>query len=187
MKFFIKIAVFLGCVKMDASAGHGLDPKVWGPSAWSTMHTLASVANTPEARQDFVSYINAFAKIIPCSVCKKHFAENRGKFDIRNYMESSESLLLWTYLMHDAVNFSQHKTGKERPSWLEVRARYFKINDTDKDASPGSSEDYDPTICTEICGATVAKLMSKPENTKSGQETKLKILSRNKQSAKSKR
>lgn len=172
---------------MSTDAGYGLDPKKWGPPGWYIMHSLASVANTPETRMDFVSYINNFAKVIPCKVCKNHFAENRSKFDIRNYLESAESLLLWTYLMHDAVNFSQGKTGKERPSWLDVRARYFKIDDNDKNATPGSSEDYDPTICTEICGATIAKLLPKQENSQNRQETKLKILSRNKQITKSKR
>ena len=167
---------------MQTGAGHGLDPKVWGPPAWATLHYLASMANTDQKINDFVSFINSFAKLIPCDKCKEHFSENRQKFDIRNYMADSESLLMWTWLMHDAVNFAQGKKGQDRPAWLEIRAKYFKIDKTDKNATPGSSEDYDPTICTEICGATIAKLQSKgSHSTETQPKSTMKILSRNKQ------
>lgn len=159
---------------MNTHAGHGLDPKSWGPHAWFMIHSLASMANTEQEKADFITYINSFAKIIPCSVCKKHFMENRQKFDIRNYMENAETLLMWTYIVHDAVNFAQQKTGSARPSWIEVRARYFKV-DNDKNATPGTSEDYDPTICTEICGATVAKLHAKESENKLQSSSYVKI------------
>lgn len=140
---------------------HGLDPKKWGPPAWQLIHMIASVMETEEDRANFAAFIAAFGKVIPCSICKEHFAQNRQKFDIRNYMKDQESLLMWTFLIHDSVNHAQGKTGANRPDWLTIRSRYFKIDAGDENATPGTSEDYDANICTEICGATMAKLQSK--------------------------
>lgn len=171
---------------MKTGAGHGLDPKVWGPPAWQTLHYLASMANTDQKISDFIAFINSFAKLIPCDKCKEHFSQNRQKFDIRNYTADAESLLMWTWLMHDAVNFAQGKKGADRPSWTEIRAKYFKIDKNDQHATPGSSEDYDPSICTEICGATIARLQAKSSQAVGSEaKTTMKILSRNKQTNRS--
>lgn len=171
---------------MQGDKPHGLDPKKWGPHAWSLIHMIASVMNTEEDRRNFQEFIAAFAKVIPCSVCKQHFAQNRQKFDIRNYTRDAESLLMWTYLVHDSVNFAQEKSGALRPSWLEVRSRYFKIEGSDKDATPGSSEDYEPTICTEVCGATMARIQSHQSENRVPQ-VKMKISSQNTKSGSKRR
>jgi hypothetical protein len=168
---------------MHSTASHGIDPKVWGPSAWHFLHLTASVAHTMDDRKRFVAYINTFATIIPCQLCKDHFAKNRQNFDIKNHLESAESMLMWTFLMHDAVNFAQGKKGSQRPSWLEIRAKYFNVDNTDKNATPGSSEDYDSTLCTEICGATISKIREESLKT-NAQEMKLKISARKKQTSK---
>jgi hypothetical protein len=148
-----------------------MDPKVWGPAAWRFLHLLAASSNTPEAREAFVSYIEVFAIVIPCKVCKQHFAENRRKFDIKHYLRNEEALLMWTYLMHDAVNYAQGKKGDERPNWLDIRSRYFRVKeDSDAKATPGSKEDYDPGICAEVCQETLATLREQ----RSGQKETLK-------------
>ena len=155
-----------------------MDPKVWGPPAWRFMHLLASSCNTEVSRLNFRKYIDEFGKLIPCEVCKAHFAENRRKYDITNYMKDEEALLMWTFLMHDAVNFAQGKKGEHRPSWLEVRAMYFKTTPSDGNAQKGSSEDYDPTICSEVCQETLMTIIKKKEETKTKKSVVLRSVKR---------
>lgn len=152
-----------------------MDPKFWGPGLWRYFHTVAAQADTQEKRDDFHALILAVAPTVPCKVCRGHFAENQRKFDIRNYKQNQESLLLWTYLMHDSVNQAQGKTGAQRPSWYEIRAQYFEVGN---DAAAVGPVESDSTVCQEICTAQAASLRSPSENSQPTQKT-MKISSKN--------
>jgi hypothetical protein len=149
-----------------------MDPKVWGPGLWKYFHTAAAAADTPEKRDAFVAMIPAIHATLPCKKCKEHFAENQRKYDIRNYKQNQETLLMWTYLMHDAVNQAQGKTADQRPSWLAVRAMYF---DVPTDAAAVGPVTSDLVVCKEIClGQTIPVTKETPKK-----ETTLKISSKN--------
>lgn len=152
-----------------------MDPKFWGPGLWKYLHTAAAAAETPEKRDAFHNLVIAINPTLPCKVCKGHFEENRRKFDINNYKQNQESLLLWTYLMHDAVNQAQGKTGPQRPSWLEIRAQYFEVGN---DVSAVGPVETDGTVCQEICTSQALLLASGSKGGSSSQKT-LKISARN--------
>lgn len=131
-------------------------PTQWGQGKWKFMHTAASQANTPEKRKDFVDYVIATAKVIPCDQCKDHFGKNMQKYPIQNYMQSAEMLFAWTFIMHDEVNISQGKTGVQRPSFKTVFNQYFNntlVHDTSKiDVNDEASD-----ICSSLCDGVEMK------------------------------
>jgi len=138
-----------------------MDPEFWGPGLWIYLHSTAAVAYTGQKRNDFVNLINVLAKTLPCDKCVQHFRKNMRTLSIRNYLKDNETLFLWTYLMHDAVNEAQGKTGAERPSFETVYRIYFDVGD---DQGANFEEDYQNAICKEVCGDASAQIQ-KQENT----------------------
>lgn len=132
-----------------------MDPGFWGPGIWRYLHLTAAVAFTPQQREKFVIFVKALAETIPCEKCKTHFIKNlNGNYQIREYMTSNETLFMWTYLMHDAVNASQGKTGKDRPTFEHVYREYFDVGDDS--GAVDFKEGYQDPICHDVCnGQTV--------------------------------
>lgn len=113
------------------------------------MHCASACADTQRKRDDFKLFITAVTRTLPCEKCKAHFLENQKIYDINQYSTSNKSLFLWTYLMHDAVNAAQGKTGDQRPSFETVFRMYFDVP-SDVDAVE-FKELHQNDICTEVC------------------------------------
>lgn len=143
-----------------------MDPKIWGPGLWKYLHSAAASASSQQKRKDFVEMIKALAKTLPCEKCKAHFLQNLQTFKITDYMTSNESLFMWTYNMHDAVNVSQGKTGSQRPSFEEVYKMYFDVA-SDSEAVDFKKDYHDP-ICQDVCSSQ----MSQDKMVKLGQPSK---------------
>jgi hypothetical protein len=152
-----------------------MDPSFWGPGLWKYIHTAAAASDTPQKRDAFHQFSISLMPTIPCGKCKQHFEQNLKKYDIRSYKKNQETLLLWTFLMHDAVNMAQGKTGEKRPGWLVVRSQYFDIPDDQSAVGPSPP---DQMVCEEICGGQMVALPSSNDDIDSTQKTR-KILSRN--------
>jgi len=126
-----------------------MDPRIWGPGLWRYIHSTAAAASSQQKRLDFEAWVKATAKTLPCEKCKTHFLKNLETFPIKNYITSNESLFMWTYLMHDAVNASQGKTGDQRPTFETVYKQYFDVA-TDSNAVDFKQDYHDP-ICHDVC------------------------------------
>lgn len=135
-----------------------MDPKIWGPGLWKYIHSAAATSSSQQKRNDFEVMIKALAKTLPCEKCKAHFIKNLDVFPIRNYMASNESLFMWSYLMHDAVNASQNKTGDQRPSFETVYKMYFDVA-TDAEAVDFKQDYHDP-ICHDVCTSQMSNMKS---------------------------
>lgn len=136
-----------------------MDPKFWGPGTWRLLHVTAAVAYSEQERLDFEKLVLITARVLPCTKCKEHFRTNLRKFPLRNYMSSNETLFLWTWLMHDAVNEAQGKTGAARPSFEDMYKFYFAIGD---DRNSDFISDYQDPICHEVCNEIQAQETIKP-------------------------
>ncbi len=75
----------------------------WGKIIWEAIHTLAATYD-PSRKVYYKKFIMALTRILPCGVCREHLKVNLEKYPIDNYLGSSKLLLLWTYILHDAVN-----------------------------------------------------------------------------------
>lgn len=127
-----------------------MDSRIWGSGCWTFIHCTAAASVTAQQRRDFVTLMEAMALTLPCDKCKQHFRANMRINNIQNYLKNEETLFMWTYLMHDAVNEAQKKTGDQRPSFDEVYKRYFNVVN-ESDIVDGQ---YQNKICKEVCAST---------------------------------
>ncbi|MFS8159312.1 MAG: ERV1/ALR-related protein [Candidatus Roizmanbacteria bacterium] len=135
-----------------------MNPNYWGPGLWTYIHSVAAVALTADQRAEFRELIYHLAKTLPCKKCKDHFRENLVKFPIERYMVSAVSMFTWTYIMHDAVNHAQGKTGAGRPSYQDMLKKYF--NEATGDQEAVGDNDYKDSVCRDACDSVKSLSLS---------------------------
>lgn len=101
----------------------------WGEKWWFVLHSAAA-AYTPDKALEFKSLLDAYKGLLPCKECRQHLDLNLKKYPVDNYLRDNNSLFLWTYILHDAVNVSQNKTlsaskKKISPNFEDVKKWYF--------------------------------------------------------------
>ena len=108
-----------------------MEPTIWGPSAWSFLHTITF--NYPEnptdiEKQKYYTFFNSLKNVLPCPLCKEHYIQNFETIPIR--LENRESLIEWLIDIHNEVN---RKNGKRELSYNEVYHIYTDMyGDTNK-------------------------------------------------------
>lgn len=112
---------------MSLSSKSNVNPKIWGPYAWETIHFIAYGYPEKPTDMDKKAYFNFYfymMKVLPCDKCTNSAQELFKKLDINKYLDSKDNLIKWTYLFHKMVN---DKLGKNSPSLDE-----FMYNFTNK-------------------------------------------------------
>jgi hypothetical protein len=109
-----------------------MDPKVWGPHLWFTMHTISFNYPKNPTNQDKQNNYNFFYNlihIIPCSDCRKHYQDFFNKQPILNYLDNRDKLIEWVMDAHNNVNKMTNK-----PIWTldQVFNHYKQIFDEKK-------------------------------------------------------
>ena len=108
------------------------NPAFWGPPFWCTFHSIAfNYPDNPSNIEisNMKEFMIMFGKMLPCEVCRKHFANvlNKGvKYNINNRQEviirpfsnavlkSRSKLFKWSYYIHDYVNrFKKLQPGQK--------------------------------------------------------------------------
>jgi hypothetical protein len=82
-----------------------MDPKVWGPHAWTFLHLSALHADRSNGRTEWKSLMNAMVLNLPCEECKKHASVYWASHEY----QPSESAFEWTHRFHNTVNVRLHK------------------------------------------------------------------------------
>ena len=96
-----------------------MDTKIWGPSAWLFIHTIAWNYN-PERDGETEAYRIFFTNIenvLPCPGCRKHYKKHFDKLELEDALKTNKSMWKWSVMMHNRVNKS---IG--RPTWSENKA-----------------------------------------------------------------
>jgi hypothetical protein len=106
-----------------------MDPKIWGPSAWDFIHTVAlgyPSSPTLTDKNNYRDFYTNIGNILPCPVCQRHYNEflNGRLLDLDEALESTESLFNWTIDAHNNVNENNRK-----PIWTYAKAveKYHSI------------------------------------------------------------
>jgi len=102
-----------------------LPPSAWGPFFWHTMHIVALGYPTNPSyghKKAAKEFIESFAFLIPCPICKEHFIEHLKESPISPFLDRREDLFKWTVTLHNKVN---KKLGKPIVSELEA-IHYYK-------------------------------------------------------------
>jgi hypothetical protein len=89
-----------------------IDPSIWGPPFWRTIHFVALGYPRRPTREDAAAYrafFEGIGSVIPCKVCAVHYSTNIKRMPVANAIGSPESLFQWTVAMHNLVNTQQGK------------------------------------------------------------------------------
>lgn len=93
------------------SASH-LDPEIWGPQYWFFIHCAAmSYPNYPNAvtKKKFYEFFQNLPLFIPVEEISAKFSRLLDEFPVQPYLDNRESLLKWTWYIHNKVNASLEK------------------------------------------------------------------------------
>ena len=104
---------------------------VWGPSAWTFLHTITY--NYPEnpTDNDKKNYHNFFMNlqhVLPCKKCQAHYTENIQKYDLNNSLDNRDDLVKWLIDLHNDVN---RNNGKPVWSYSDVFNKYQSMYKSD--------------------------------------------------------
>ena len=65
----------------------GFSPKIWGPSAWKFIHTIAlSYPDnpTPFDKENYKAFFLSLQNVVPCARCREHYEKNIKDININN-------------------------------------------------------------------------------------------------------
>jgi hypothetical protein len=96
-----------------------MDPLIWGPHLWFTMHTLSfnyPKEPTQKDKKDYFTFYDNLTNVIPCKICKEHYTDFFNKNSIIDALDSRDKLIVWVMEAHNNVN---KITGK--PTWTKEK------------------------------------------------------------------
>jgi hypothetical protein len=99
----------------------GIDPPVFGPEMWKTIHLVALGAPAVFDASHVATYkafYTQLAFVIPCDTCKEHFIQTLHDNPIDESLSGSEALFAWTVRVHNVVN---KRLGKPEMSLENAR------------------------------------------------------------------
>jgi len=104
---------------MSLSGKSNINPKLWGPYFWETIHFVAhgypENPNNTDKRA-YTSFYRNMMKVLPCDKCATSAQTLFTQFPIGNSLNSRNDLIRWTHSFHNAVN---NKLGKDSPTLEE--------------------------------------------------------------------
>ena len=112
--------------KKDYASGDGMVTKIWGPLAWTFLHTMSfnyPVHPTEEDKKHYKDYIYSLRYVLPCKYCRMNLANNLKKKPLQMcHMKNRETFSRYIYELHELVNKMLGK--KSGLSYCDVRDRY---------------------------------------------------------------
>ena len=75
-----------------------MNPEVWGPPAWTFLHsvTLAYPDNPSDIdKYNYENFFNVLQPILPCAKCSYNYMKHLQEDPITNHLDSKKSLVNW--------------------------------------------------------------------------------------------
>ena len=104
-----------------------IPPEVWGPFFWHTIHIAALGYPTEPSYSDKKAakeFFESLKFLIPCPICREHYASHMGKIPITASLDSRKDLFRWTIDLHNEVNVM---LGKRKYTETEVIQYYTRL------------------------------------------------------------
>jgi hypothetical protein len=112
--------------KKDFSSGDGFLVSVWGPVAWTFLHTISfnyPLKPTKEDKTHYRDFILNLQNVLPCGFCRKNLKTNFKQNPLKiSDMKNRETFSRYIYQLHETVNKLLNK--KSNLSYCDVRERY---------------------------------------------------------------
>jgi len=100
--------------------------KFWGNATWSLIHIFAIIFDNSNSTS-YKQFIYSLPGVLPCAKCRKHLEQNLITLPLdSNRLENSQTLFLWTFLLHDLVNH-QLEPKKNSPSFQNAYEYYRRM------------------------------------------------------------
>jgi hypothetical protein len=104
-----------------------MEPNIWGPSAWTFLHSITF--QYPEYpsdidKQKYYTFFNSLKNVLPCPICREHYNNNIETIPIR--LDSRTELIEWLIDIHNEIN---RMNNKKIYSYDEVYEIYNKLYD----------------------------------------------------------
>ena len=75
-----------------------MNPEVWGPPAWTFLHsiTLAYPDNPSDIdKSNYENFFNTLQPILPCAKCSQNYLRHLQEDPISNNLDNKKSLVNW--------------------------------------------------------------------------------------------
>lgn len=102
-----------------------LDPKIWGPHYWFTLHTIAITYPTHPndiVKKKYYDFIQNLPLFIPNPEIGNELTEYLDKFPVTPYLDSRMSFMKWVHFLHNKINM---KLGYEIIDFDESIKTYY--------------------------------------------------------------
>lgn len=90
----------------------GIDPQLWGPSAWTFLHYIAlgyPTKPTPGDADDFRAFLYSLPYILPCQKCRLNLASHLNTMPPDKALEQGRDAFFdWTVDLHN-MSISEHR------------------------------------------------------------------------------
>ena len=122
------IAMSCSSTGTDPSRRRDVDPRVWGPAAWSFLHAVGhSYPDAPSEvdRQRMHQFLETLAYALPCASCRGSYAPPLSvDGDTSGVLSSRRGLSEWLVRLHNHVNHRHHK----RSNWTLEEAENTHVH-----------------------------------------------------------
>lgn len=101
---------------------YDVDPAVWGKHMWSVFHLIAyAYPENPSlhVKQAVFQIFDGMRCALMCHQCRGGYRGFWEDYDIRDYLDSRESLISWVLLIHDSVNEKLDAPPLDYPAYME--------------------------------------------------------------------
>jgi len=102
---------------MNLNAPFNVDPAVWGPHMWATIHTLALKADADNEIEAYNEFLNSLLFLLPCDACRQDYT----KFVGSNGNPVVGTAFHWSLRLHNYVN---EKLGRPAYTLEQARAQW---------------------------------------------------------------
>lgn len=130
--------------KKDYYSNDGFQVSVWGPIAWTFLHTISfnyPTHPTELQKKQYRNYVLSLQNVLPCGACRKNLKNNLKMHPLTmEDMKDRDTFSRYIYELHEIVNKMLHKESKL--SYEEVRERYehFRARCTKEDEKEEKEE-----------------------------------------------
>lgn len=121
---FVKLRMFLYSLCSMA-----LDPNIWGPHYWFTLHTIAlSYPNFPNdvVKKKYFEFIQNIPLFIPVEEIGNHFSRMLDKYPVTPYLDSRQSFIKWVHFIHNKVNTHLNKSPITLDEAMNIYYEHYK-------------------------------------------------------------
>jgi hypothetical protein len=125
-------------LKKDFSSGEGFQTSIWGPLAWTFLHTVSfnyPINPTLCDKKHYRDYVLNLQNILPCKYCRINLKNNLNKKPLLMcYMKNRDTFSRYIYELHEVVNKMLNK--KSGLTYCDIRERYenFRARCTEEKA-----------------------------------------------------